>query len=102
MLPAFIYGLVNALSTHAVLAICYLITILALIKSNIISKADSRRLIKRLAIMHAIYFIPIALLGMFILLEHYFFAIIWAIILTVLIFPINISLTYKKQKRSKK
>ena len=99
MLPALIYGVVNALFVYVLVAICYSITIIVSIKSNIISKENRKRFIKHIAIMHAIYFIPIVLIGMLKVLEFYITGIILAIILMLATYPISKLVLREKNKK---
>ena len=99
MLPALIYGVVNALFINVFIAICYLITIIVSVKSNIISKENIKRFIKYIAIMHAIYFIPIVLLGMLKVLEYYVLVVILAIILMLAAYPISTLVLRQKNKK---
>ena len=98
MPTALITGLIKTLAIYLILAICYLIFFLCMRKSDIISKPQLSSFIKHVVIMFAIYFIPITLLNMLNVLEYHVIAIISAIILIVIAYPISkLILRTKKQ-----
>ena len=98
MLTAFIYGLISTLAIYFIIALAYLITIAIFLisKSN---KADIAKFSKHLVIVHAIYFLPFTILKMFVSLEHYIIALIFAIILIFTIHPVISLITRTKNKK---
>lgn len=102
MPTALITAIIKTLAIYLILAICYLIFFLSIRKSSIIDKSQRSLFIKHVAIMHAIYFIPIVLINLFHASGYHVITIISAIIFMVVGYPIsNLILKYERKENQK-